>query len=475
MNKLELSPRLAAIAALVPQGARLADVGTDHAYLPVRLLLDGGIASAVATDVNEGPLQRGRETAERYGVRTILFRRCDGLADVRADKVDTVVIAGMGGDLIARILAAAPWTKQAQLILQPMTAQEDLRRWLLENGYRIAKETLAQEGKKLYVILSATGGSSTPYTPGELWAGRQTQGEDSPHRLAYLTDLIRRRRAGADRRAGSDKGDVEDMATVNEIYALLDQKAPFRTQLGFDNAGFLVGHGEQTVTKVLVALDITPEVIEEAMETGAQLIVAHHPVIWDKLGRVTDESVTGRKILTLIEHGIAAICAHTNLDAAQGGVNDALAQAVGLIDPVPLEVDGTDENGLPYGIGRVGELSGGPMSVQAFAQRAKYGLQLGGIRAMDAGVPVQKVAVGGGACGSMLAEARAMGCDTFLTADLKHDIYLEAKALGINLLDAGHYSTETVVCPVVAGWLEAAFPELQVTVSQRQGEVFQYF
>ena len=158
MNKLELSPRLAAIAALVPEGARLADVGTDHAYLPVRLLLDGGIASAVATDVNEGPLQRGRETAERYGVGTILFRRCDGLADVRADEVDTVVIAGMGGDLIARILAAAPWTKQAHLILQPMTAQEDLRRWLLENGYRIAKETLAQEGKKLYVILSATGG-----------------------------------------------------------------------------------------------------------------------------------------------------------------------------------------------------------------------------------------------------------------------------------------------------------------------------
>ena len=187
------------------------------------------------------------------------------------------------------------------------------------------------------------------------------------------------------------------MATVNEIYALLDQKAPFRTQLGFDNAGFLVGHGEQTVTNVLVALDITPEVIEEAMETGAQLIVAHPPVIWDKLGRVTDESVTGRKILTLIEHGIAAICAHTNLDAAQGGVNDALAQAVGLIDPVPLEVDGTDENGLPYGIGRVGELSGGPMSVQGFAQRANVGLQLGGIRAMDAGVPVQKVAVGGGA------------------------------------------------------------------------------
>lgn len=220
MNKLELSPRLAAIAALVPEGARLADVGTDHAYLPVRLLLDGGIASAVATDVNEGPLQRGRETAERYGVGTILFRRCDGLADVRADEVDTVVIAGMGGDLIARILAAAPWTKQAQLILQPMTAQEDLRRWLLENGYRIAKETLAQEGKKLYVILSATGGSSTPYTPGELWAGHQTQGEDSPHRLAYLTDLIRRRRRALE---GMERGSAPDPAALAAERALIDE------------------------------------------------------------------------------------------------------------------------------------------------------------------------------------------------------------------------------------------------------------
>ena len=202
------------------------------------------------------------------------------------------------------------------------------------------------------------------------------------------------------------------MATVNEIYALLDQKAPFRTQLGFDNAGFLVGHGEQTVTKVLVALDITPEVIEEAIERGAQLIVAHHPVIWDKLGRVTDESVTGRKILTLIEHGIAAICAHTNLDAAQGGVNDALAQAVGLIDPVPLEVDGTDENGLPYGIGRVGSTTGAPMYAPAFAAFVKEALGANGVRYVDARRPVRRVAVGGGACAGLLRDALALGCAT---------------------------------------------------------------
>jgi len=106
------------------------------------------------------------------------------------------------------------------LILQPMTAQEDLRRWLLENGYRIEKETLAQEGKKLYVILSATGGSSTPYTPGELWAGRQTQGEDSPHRLAYLSDLIRRRRRALE---GMERGSTPDPAALAAERALIDE------------------------------------------------------------------------------------------------------------------------------------------------------------------------------------------------------------------------------------------------------------
>ena len=122
------------------------------------------------------------------------------------------------------------------------------------------------------------------------------------------------------------------MATVKDFYDFLDRKAPFRTQMDFDNAGFLVGRGDREVSRVLVALDITPAVIEEAAAKGCQLILTHHPVIWGKLGQVTDESTTGRNVLALIEQGIAAICAHTNLDAAEGGVNTQLALAVGLTD-----------------------------------------------------------------------------------------------------------------------------------------------
>ena len=264
------------------------------------------------------------------------------------------------------------------------------------------------------------------------------------------------------------------MATVKDFYDFLDRKAPFHTQMDFDNAGFLVGRRDREVSRVLVALDITPAVIEEAAAKGCQLILSHHPVIWGKLGQVTDESTTGRNVLALIEQGIAAICAHTNLDAAEGGVNTQLALGVGLTDTVPLEPMGEDEAGRPYGIGRVGKLPDGPLSLAAFARRVKEGLHLDGLRAMDAGKPVEKVAVGGGACGSMLPLVQAMGCDTFVTSDLKHDLYLEARALGINLLDAGHYSTEAVVCPALAAWAKEAFPAVEVLLAERQGEVFQY-
>ena len=161
MRRLELSPRLAAIAEQVPQGARLADVGTDHAYLPAWLLLAGRISGAVATDVREGPLQRGRETARLYKVEDrIVFRCCDGLAAVEPQEADTVVIAGMGGELMARIVERAPWTRGCTLLLQPMSAQEVLRQWLVTHGYCIQRETLVREGEKFYGILTATGGES---------------------------------------------------------------------------------------------------------------------------------------------------------------------------------------------------------------------------------------------------------------------------------------------------------------------------
>ena len=150
-HTFRLPPRLAAISALVPDGARLADVGTDHALLPIRLLLDGKIQSAVATDIRPGPLSRAKENAYAAGVQDLSCVLCDGLTGVSPDSVDTVVIAGMGGENIAAILRAAPWAcRNALCILQPMSRPEELRAALPSLGLTIRAERLVRDAGRLY-------------------------------------------------------------------------------------------------------------------------------------------------------------------------------------------------------------------------------------------------------------------------------------------------------------------------------------
>lgn len=261
------------------------------------------------------------------------------------------------------------------------------------------------------------------------------------------------------------------MATVGAVYEYLDKKAPFHLQMDFDNAGFLVGRKGAEVAKTLVSLDITEEVVEEAERIGAELIVSHHPVIFHPARSVTDETVTGRIVMGLLDGGIAAICAHTNLDLAAGGVNDALAEKLALKQVDPLSQAGCDAVWAPYGIGRIG-LVEGHSDLSDFAAFVREALDARGLRFEDAGRSVHKVAVGGGSCGDLLREAAEKGCDTFVTADVKYDVFLDARAMGINLIDAGHFSTENVICPVLARWLAEEFPQLEIFCSRRHKEVF---
>lgn len=173
-NRLQLQPRLQRIAELVPSGARLADVGTDHGYLPVWMLLAGRIPHAVASDINQGPLDHARRTAETYGVAERMeFRLCAGLDAYSPGEADAVAIAGMGGETIAAILSNAPWLCRADvtLLLQPMTKAELLRRWLTENGYRIEAEHLVEDKGTIYAVLTVGAGQSAPLTPAEAWCG----------------------------------------------------------------------------------------------------------------------------------------------------------------------------------------------------------------------------------------------------------------------------------------------------------------
>lgn len=170
-RELRLQPRLQCIADLVPHGARLADVGTDHGYLPVWLLQRGRIAQAIASDINAAPLEHARRTAADCGVRLDL-RLCAGLDAIAPDEADTLVIAGMGGETILTILQNAAWDwRGVTLLLQPMTKAELLRRALPGLGLRTVSERLVRDKGTIYAVLTVTAGDGAPPTNAEAWCG----------------------------------------------------------------------------------------------------------------------------------------------------------------------------------------------------------------------------------------------------------------------------------------------------------------
>lgn len=253
------------------------------------------------------------------------------------------------------------------------------------------------------------------------------------------------------------------MAKVKDIFAALDALAPTHLKLGFDNVGLLVGAWDDEVERVLCALDITLDVIEEGRRMGAELIVSHHPMFFE-LKNVTDSDTTGQRVLALARSGMAAICMHTNLDIAPGGVNDALAEALGI------------ENAVPFGgesCGRIGDVP--EMALWDFMAEVKGALGADGLRFVDSGRPVRRVAVLGGAGGGNMMEAFEAGADTYVTADVKHHQFIDAKELGINLIDAGHFSTENVVVPVLAETIRGSFPELDVRISRVHAQPERFF
>lgn len=167
MRTFTLSGRLALCASFVAEDSRLADIGTDHAYLPIALLSDGKISSAVACDIAQGPLSRAEENIRRYRMQDkIQARLSDGLRNVKRDEIDAVVIAGMGAELIEKILSDCPYAKDERLslILQPMTRYESLVRWLFENGFSIERQSAVTDQKKHYTVILAryTGETSSP-------------------------------------------------------------------------------------------------------------------------------------------------------------------------------------------------------------------------------------------------------------------------------------------------------------------------
>ena len=236
---------------------------------------------------------------------------------------------------------------------------------------------------------------------------------------------------------------------VNDIYTFLNCQYDFSSALSYDNVGHLVGSLESAVTGVVVCLDCTDEAVNMAVEKGANLIVSHHPVIFDPLKSVTDESLVYR----LIRNDISVISVHTNLDQADGGVNDALCGAIGLTNVQKV----ADSEGFYYRLGELEE----PMSAEAFANLVANKLNLR-VKYVGQNSAVKRVAVCSGSGGSMLNDVVNLGVDAYVTADVKHDVFLDAHEVGLVLIDAGHFETEDIIVAPLAKELQAEFKDLKV-------------
>ena len=263
------------------------------------------------------------------------------------------------------------------------------------------------------------------------------------------------------------------MVTVNDILTYMNPLAPASMKMSWDNVGLLCGRYYQEVKKVLVALDPFEGVCLEAQEVGADLLVTHHPLIFKAPLSITDETSIGRSILYLAKHDISAINAHTNLDCAPGGVNEVLAQKLGLADIEVISPSGVTEDGQPWGLLRKGMVN--EQAIEDFLAQVKTSLGCEGLRYVDGGKPVSRVAVGGGACAGEMLQAYHAGCDTFVTADVRYNQFWDAKDLGMNLIDAGHFHTENPVCAVLAEKLQAKFPEITVILSKNHTDCAKFF
>jgi len=472
-----LDKRLTACAELVGGEGIVCDVGTDHAYLAAELITSGKCSKVIASDVKEGPLASAKATVEKYGIADkVELILSDGLKNVSLDGVSDIVIAGMGGETIAAIIGGIeklPYSV-VRFILQPMTKTELLRKELYKLGFTITEERTVEESGKLYVIMlvDARSGFEGWLTETESIYGffdgesGQQYRQNESERLSKIAVSLEK--AGKQ----SDATHYEALAyrmkngtgveEIDDVIAYLNSLYPFNLQEKWDNSGYLVESRGTEVSKILLTLDITNEAVMEADLKGAELIISHHPVIFDARKRLlrTDP------VYKLVQSGIGTVCMHTNLDIADGGTNGVilgkLQSAFGIsAAPEPFEEIGSENN-----LGWIVTLDE-PADAETFGKKIKEIFGCEYIR-MSGGSKNQlsKIAFCSGSGGSMIGLAMAKGCDALITGDVKHDVWIDANNHNFALYDCGHFHTENIVLTELRRVLEEKFPQLDVEIAE---------
>ncbi|MBW3597911.1 MAG: Nif3-like dinuclear metal center hexameric protein [Planctomycetes bacterium] len=268
------------------------------------------------------------------------------------------------------------------------------------------------------------------------------------------------------------------MPTVHDVCRFLDDFAPPGLAEEWDNVGLLVGRAAADAGRIMTCLTVTPYSASEAVAERANLIVTHHPLPFRALRRITDDSTPGRLLLQLIEAGVAVYSPHTAFDSAAAGINQRLAEGLGLIDIAPLRpIEGLESATAsdPIGAGRFGRLLQ-PESLATLAERVKSLLNVQGLKLVgDLDRTVQTAAVACGSAGEFLEPARRLGCEVLLTGETSFHTCLEAEAAGVALLLPGHYASERFALEYLAEILAETFPDAHVWASRRESDPLRWF
>ena len=241
--------------------------------------------------------------------------------------------------------------------------------------------------------------------------------------------------------------------TVFDVLDFLNEKFDFSYTMAGDNVGLLVGNGKDTVKGILACLDLTDQAITDAVNNDANLIVTHHPVIFNPIRSVTSDSL----IYRVITNGISVISAHTNLDAGDGGINDLLCSLIGLTN---IEKTNSLGEGVFFKVGRVGEFEE-PISADELAEKLSEVLSTPVFYVGDNKF-VKKLAVCSGGGGGLFREAMSTGADAYLTGDVKHDVFMDSHHEGFTVFDATHFHTEDIIITPLSNLLREAFPDIPI-------------
>ena len=258
------------------------------------------------------------------------------------------------------------------------------------------------------------------------------------------------------------------MDTVLDFCQFLGDFAPPHLAEDWDNVGLLVGDHDRPVPSAMTCLTITPESVAEAIEKKATLIVTHHPLPFRQLKQITADNVTGRMLLQLIEHQIAIYSPHTSFDSADRGINQRMAEGLGIIDPVPLQPIETDDNGL--GAGRYGNLASAQSLLDVISVTKGF-LRIEGLHYVGvAEQQVARVAVACGSAGKFLQWVIRAGCDCLVTGETNFHTCLEAKANQIALVLPGHFASERFAVEALADLLQKEFSNVHVWASIEESD-----